>query len=88
MAKYIIKTGRPAAARSAAASSLPSARCMAKGGGVSPTLVPTGAAGGSGAAGVGADGSVGGGIGVAVGGMVAVGGGGVGYSVGDGGGVR
>ena len=64
VAKYIIKTGRPAAARSAEVSSLPSTRCMAKAGGISPTLVPCGADGGGG-------GGVAGGGGVSAGGGVA-----------------
>ena len=76
VAKYIIKTGRPAAAKSDDVITLPSARCMAKAGGVSPTLVPTGADG------------VGGAV-VAVGAGVLVGGGAVavGWGVGHGVGV-
>lgn len=61
VAKYIIKTGRPAAARSAEVSPLPSTRCMAKAGGISPTLVPCGADGGGAGVAVGAGVSVGGG---------------------------
>ena len=73
VAKYIIKTGRPAAAKSADAMALPSARSMAKAGGVSPTLVPSGADGVGGAV-----------VAVGAGNGVLVGGGAVAVAVGDG----
>jgi len=73
VAKYIINAGRPVNVRSASAITVPSDPSIAKTGGISPTSVPTGAAGIGGASVATAVGASAGGAGVSVATMVAVG---------------
>lgn len=73
VAKYIINAGRPVNVRSANAIAVPSDPSMVKAGGVSPTFVPTGAAGTDGASVATAVGVSAGGAGVSVAAVVAVG---------------